>query len=426
MLAWLAAGSAAALDNSDIEKLMQDGNYAAAYELAEARVAEGSGEPDFDFLLGLAALESGHAGQAVFALERVLIAEPQNHRARLELGRAYFLQNDYPSARAEFSTVLAANPPENVRARITQFLDEIARREATQQTRTRAYAEVKTGADSNINSATSNTTVEVPGLGPVTLNETSRAQADNFLSYGFGVSVDHALSKTRGLFAAFRAEQRNNFSSDASDTRVLDFRGGAAFAHGQDKFRIPVQLQQFDVNDQAFRRLVSVNPEWTRSFGSADLGTLFLQLGRLSFPGQDTRNARLALLGGAWTHRVSKPNLTLTLGGYYGDERAERSAGNFNGRDYYGARFGAQWAMTPTHNLYASLALQKVKHDAPHPSFGQVRKDHLRQLTAGWRWQPARAWGLNTEVTYLDNRSNISLFAFDRTQLQLSARYDFY
>ncbi len=412
VLAWLAAGSAAALDNSDIEKLLQGGHYAEAYELAEARIAEGIGDPDFDFLLGFAAIEAGHANQAVFALGRVLIAEPRNHRARLELGRAYFMLADYLTAHTEFSTVLAANPPENVRVRITQFLDEIARREATQQTLIRAYAEAKTGADSNINSAPD--------------NETSPAQNDNFLSYGFGVSVDHALTKTRGLFAAFLAEQRNNFSSDAFDTRLLDFTGGAAFLRGQAQFRIPIQLQSLAINDKTSRRLVSVNPEWTRTFGSADLGTLFLQLGRMSFPDENTRNARLAVLGGAWTHRVSKPNLTLTLGGDYGVERAERSAGNFNGRDYYGARFGAQWAMTPTHSLYTSLALQEVKHDAPHPSFGQVRKDHLRHLAAGWRWQLARAWGLNTEVTYLDNRSNINDFKFDRTQLQLSARHDFY
>jgi predicted Zn-dependent protease len=61
----------------------------AAYaELAPQEVVR-AGEPRFDHLLGLAALDSGHVTQAILALERVLARQPGNQPARAELARAY-------------------------------------------------------------------------------------------------------------------------------------------------------------------------------------------------------------------------------------------------------------------------------------------------------------------------------------------------
>src|SRR5882724_1210156 len=61
-----------------------------AYDLLLPQEAARAGDPEFDYLLGVAALDSGELERAVFALERVLAVQPDNHVARAEIARAYY------------------------------------------------------------------------------------------------------------------------------------------------------------------------------------------------------------------------------------------------------------------------------------------------------------------------------------------------
>jgi Flp pilus assembly protein TadD len=58
--------------------LLEAGKPGEAYTLLAAQESARAGEPGFDFLLGLAALDIGQNTRAVFALERVLALEPNS------------------------------------------------------------------------------------------------------------------------------------------------------------------------------------------------------------------------------------------------------------------------------------------------------------------------------------------------------------
>ncbi len=70
--------------------LMGQNKAAAAFALLDPLEEDRSGDPEFDYLLGIAALDSGEFTRAIFALERVLAVEPGNDIARAEIARAYF------------------------------------------------------------------------------------------------------------------------------------------------------------------------------------------------------------------------------------------------------------------------------------------------------------------------------------------------
>lgn len=72
------------------QQLIDENNFEEAFQILFAEIEDRAGTPDYDLLLGIAAMDSGHPTQAVFAFERVLAIEPDNSRARLELARAYF------------------------------------------------------------------------------------------------------------------------------------------------------------------------------------------------------------------------------------------------------------------------------------------------------------------------------------------------
>ena len=71
-----------------LDDLIKRGQYEEAYALASANLDQYEGEPEFDFLLGLAAMDSGRPTEAVFALERIAYLYPDQQRVKLELARA--------------------------------------------------------------------------------------------------------------------------------------------------------------------------------------------------------------------------------------------------------------------------------------------------------------------------------------------------
>ena len=74
----------------EARRLIADGQAADAERLLAMHELEMAGQPLFDYLFGVAALDSGHPAAAVPAFERVLAGEPDSASARLEFGRALF------------------------------------------------------------------------------------------------------------------------------------------------------------------------------------------------------------------------------------------------------------------------------------------------------------------------------------------------
>ena len=85
-------------------------NPKAALELLLPLEGDRAGNLEYDYLLGLAALDAGDAQQAVFALERVLAVNPDYQQARAEIARAYVELGERENAKRELQNVLASNP----------------------------------------------------------------------------------------------------------------------------------------------------------------------------------------------------------------------------------------------------------------------------------------------------------------------------
>ena len=89
LLVIFSATASAAPDLEQALRLLGSGAADQAYEMLAAKEAEHAGDPNFDYLLGLAALDSGRPSRAVFALERVLAVDPGHARARRNSARLF-------------------------------------------------------------------------------------------------------------------------------------------------------------------------------------------------------------------------------------------------------------------------------------------------------------------------------------------------
>ncbi len=91
---------------SDLSQLLEQGESVKAYQLSLDNLDEMEGDPAFDFQYGVAAIDSGHLSEGIFALERVHMLEPRNSLATLELARGYYLIAQYERAQV-YSAVSA-------------------------------------------------------------------------------------------------------------------------------------------------------------------------------------------------------------------------------------------------------------------------------------------------------------------------------
>ena len=149
MFCLFSLNSAATADEllTQAQKLIDAGKARAAFVLLAPQEDARAGDPAFDTLLGIAAIDSGQHSRGVFALERALSVAPDNHRARAEIARAYLALGETDSAREELKTVREQDIPPEVMRNIDRYLDAVDRIDTATRTTVRGYLEGTLGHD---------------------------------------------------------------------------------------------------------------------------------------------------------------------------------------------------------------------------------------------------------------------------------------
>lgn len=408
-----------------LESLIEGGHYQQAYELALPQLGQRAGESGFDFMFGMAAIESGQPQEALFAFERVLAAQPWDHRARLELARAHFMLGNFDQARRLFETVLATHPPQRVRDNIQRFLDQLDSRNQQRDRQFSASAELSFGMDSNINSATEVESVALPIIGQVlTLSETSREIADEFYELAVNASYLKLLRKDSGLFAALSLSDHQNVSYNQFDIRATGATFGYIRKRGNDSLRLPLQWQMVEVARTRFRTSTGLGLEWSRSRPGAGQLALFGQWARQRHNDSEAlRDADLLLAGAAWSLEAAALRSRLSVSAYFASEQAVDNQYDYFSRSYPGLRLAVQWQLQPQHGLELALARQSSGYGAVHPLFGLQREDGYSQMSLAWRWSIDSHWSAGLTLSSSRNDSNIEIYSYDRTQHYFTLGY---
>lgn len=431
LVALAFAGTAYAADEETIAKASQSANskdYKTAYELLEPIESEHAGDPNFDMLFGVSAIDSGHVTRGVFALERVLAVQPDNKVARAHIARAYFQLGENETAKTEFQNTLAENPPEEISSAINRYMNAIDKALGLTTTFA-AYLEGSYGYDSNVNSATSNSTVTLsPALGGLILglSKSSQEQSDHFLGLSGGASFRQPLTKNLALVGAVNGTQRSNFNQDIFDTGSLDGSLGLRYKQNIDTYSIAYQDSTFYVDGDRFRHAYGVSGQWQRDINQTNQVSIYGQATRLVYPENSIRDANRYVIGGGWGHVFAGDKTpVLFLSGYVGKEDARDSDFDQFSNKLYGVRAGGQLTLTPKWVAYAGTGYEYRDYEDQDPFFGKTRRDDQYDVSLGLRFLPGHNWVIKPQLSYLKNESNLAINDFDRTVLSVSFRHDF-
>jgi tetratricopeptide (TPR) repeat protein len=425
LLFFWASGALADAVLDRAQQLLRDKQPAAAFELLLPLESQRAGETEYDYLLGIAALDAGDPQRAVFALERVLAVNPNYLQARAEIARAYFVLGERDSARQQFAAVRAENPPEAARRTIDQYLAALA----PQARPLRAYIELAAGRDSNVNAATGRSGIAIPALGGTIgqLNPLAVKQAANFLAVGGGVSVDYGFNDEWAGVGAVNAYGKFNHDASEFNTQQYDLSAGGRWRRDRMQVLGLVQGQNFRLDNANYRESRGGVLQGLYRLDESQELSAFAQYATLRYPDQSVRNSDRTIGGVAYSRALATWGAPIVYLSTYGGEDKQRDPSFPQvGNKPFGVRIGGQLTLSDQSLLFANASYEYRRYNGPEPLFLTTRVDNQYDFRIGLNFVPAAYWTISPQFAYTDNRSNIELYAYIRMLGFVSLRRDFW
>lgn len=415
---------AVAAPADEIKALLDKGDASGAYALAKQHPDQ-LGNPAFDFFFGVAAIDSGRAGEGVLALERYVINFPGNQQARLELARGYFVLGENQRAREEFSGVLQANPPPDVVANIDRYLDAIRSRESAYRTTAGAYVEFGIGHDSNINGGVSNASISLPNLGLVTLAPSGVRIDRSYAQLSAGANVVIPVSPGLAVFGSVSGDYKLHDANREFDQGNVGANGGLSYLLEKNLFRGTLSHGSLEVDYRRFRDVTSATGEWIHQYDELQAFGASLQVAALDYAGgNDVRDSRLYGIGGSYRRALIGPwRPLLTLNGSYSIEDNRRNRDDL-GRDIYALRAGISASPAPRWSIGGGLGAQFSRYEAQDALFSTTRSDRYLSVDTAVGYAITRNLSLRGELLLSENRSNIDLYRYRRDVFAIKIRYE--
>ncbi len=402
--------------------MISDGKPLDALDLLSPYEFEHAGEKEYDYLLGLSLLDSGQAGQSVFAFQRVLALDPNFAGARMELARAYFDMSEFTLSRAEFTTLQSLSPPANIQLAIEKYLSAIRNRTLRDKQGWSGYVQMGAGNDSNANSAPA-----VSNFLGFDLAEQSRETESSVISTVAGVSYDLPVNYFRTYYARSNLTHRSNNDATFSNSFSYDIAAGIrqSFESG-DNINVSMQLYSTDVDGSSNNKGYNLNGQYNLKFSPADQLGIFARLGNIDYVETfDIKDAAQTVTGVSWVHILglkSRPSLIITL--IAGQDDPELATSPY-GRDFSGIRFTAATALTHRLNIFTSIGSTSSSYEGQFFGIEDDREDDFSNFTLGMNWRFTKNWAFKALLNVSENTSNIDIFGYEKSELMLIARSDF-
>lgn len=410
----------------ELRVLLERGQAAAAYELG-LKAPERLGDPAFDLVFGIAAVNAGKPAAGVLALERFLLLNPGDEAARVELARGYFLLGDDLRAREEFELALSRNPPSGVARVIREHLDALRERERRGRATLSGHVEAGLGYDSNPRAGVDNPLITLPVVGEVTVAEQGVRVGDRVRQWGGGLRATLPVARRVTFFAAGQADVSRYPTQDDFDQALYAGSAGLQGPWRGGAWRVGASRAYQTLARAPYRHTQGVFADLGLPVSERDAASIGIQLGRNEFSGfnavRDSEFATAALgwrhaFAGAWRPQV-EAGLNLGRERNVNDDRQDLS------RDMFGARVGFLLPVAGDWALAASAIWQRSRYLEPDAVLATARDDRYLAGELALSWMVMRDFSLRAEVTEAKNDSNLALYEYRRRTTMLRGRYEF-
>jgi hypothetical protein len=375
-------------------------------------------------------------------LEALLAGNPSLHRARLELARVYYLQQDYASARREAQRVLDdPETPASVRTTLLAFLAQIDADEKRQAVRHQWAPSVYGGLmyDSNVNIGPSKDVIDIGPLAGAVVSPESRPQED--LAWVINPAISHVYNpgvriesgEHTGSFlwqTDLGAYYRGYLDETDFNLGVLTLRTGPAWVVPR-RWRAWVALQGDQVwfGGDSLALFSALNPGITWAVGANTEITVQGAVSNRHYweSAEDGRDGWETEGAIALTRYFNRRSVALQAGVGYSDFDADEDRFGYGAPEAHIGVIAEAW---PGGIVYGRVGYTNYDFDSTEPLFpGISRDDDEWRYAAGFEHRFTAGlledWALQGSWIYNDNESNVPIFEYDRHVVNLGLARSF-
>lgn len=416
--------------------LNKQNKFNQAYDLAIRMRGDWEGDEDFDFNFGLAAAQTRHFNEAIFAFERLIYIQPNNIRVHLELARCHYFLNNLTAAKAGFQQVASQNPSKELQSQINHFLNRIAEQQQQVEQSWVNTLGIAAGHDSNINAAADLESIDAtffyentPALkGVLTLNDDQKTKDSPYYQVRGKSFYLQPLSKRSSLDLSLSGAHKDNTLDDDYDLSSLSLQGGLRYVRGEYNYRIGAVARQYWLASDNLQNQLLANISWQWVFARNWKTTTELEIGRQNNHINNALNflqwqGKLAL-----KHRTNSFSQNLQLG--FGQDKANESKFEYQGRNYITLGYQATTPFTSKQQGYGLLNYRLNDHVGAyaddHVFFaGETREDKMAQVVLGWAYSFMPNTALRIQASHHINSSNLELYDYQRTLIETGLSISF-
>lgn len=419
---WLYLISPAYADDFLQEKqLLKQNEPLEAYRILATKADDRIGEPEYDFLLARTALAAGLPNEAIFAYERVLMANPNNQLARVELAVAYYQVNELERSRQLFAQAQGAKPPDTLKETIDTYLLYIEEKISSRKHKFKGVLSLNQGWDSNINSATNESEIFLsigtyrPSEGIDKETSDSYTEVINRLNYNYSFNINSEF------FSSVGYSSRNN-NHKPFDTQTADVKMGYSHTTGFGRVSVPLSYQTMWLDETQLREVASIATTLNRSWDGT-FTEYSLQYGAIRYPYQQPLDVDYVAASIALGSNDNKSVFNQQVAVFYGHETPTNSLYEFNAREYMGMQIRLPMRIANTHTITPAMVYQVAEYKQQHPFFIEKRTDHYFSAEVSWHWYFSRQWSLTSQLSHTESDSSVSLYTYKRNVVSSGVNY---
>jgi outer membrane protein len=410
-----------------------------AFKLLKAAEDSYAGSIDFDYLLGIAANDAQQPGQAILALERVLLAKPDFLQARAELARAYALAKETENAKREFEALTLQPIPADVRRTIARYLDALkgeptsnkdGAKTASDQNagghKFSASFETFLGRDSNVNFGTALDQWVLAGGLTVVPQDSSKPKKSWVYGANLGATWTIPISGDIDLTAGGQLGMRSQASAHTLDPVNAEVFAGVTKKLNKHTLSSGIQLQQLWLDGSPFRDALGVFAQWQSPAESRVQWGAYVQRHHFDYASQTVRNASRSTLGLTLAGLTGDKNSVVLIGSLYGGQEQSTQNADYLSFEFLGLRSAATKHFSPSFRASLVGSYEKRSFKAiDAPLFSALRVDNQVDFRAALEFDVTKDWQISPQVIATRNRSTLGPNDYKRTQALLFARYRF-
>ena len=434
------------------QDLIKSGKPGEAYALLQPLELDLAGNVRYDYLLGISALNSGNASQAVFALERVQASDPEYGEAGLWLAISYFSSGDMERAKRGFASVVSASPnPASVASakKYLRAIDQIENSIISKERNAVAAGvlgklEFGLGYDNNISNISSTNPSTTQLANTLSIPSSHLGGMESILNYGMElrshmtgdyvfVSVDEGFRKYPG--------------HGVMNSKTAILKAGVNLTNESGRVsRMELSRREFrqeghaegitDIDNDYNIGGLSGNTRFKLS--EHDYLGVLAQYNQLHFMKLSLEDTHQIMLGTNFMHVFQTSGRPVFYLGYTNvDDTAVQSKLSYNptyndgltdasriSRNYF---LYLQYSMDTDLDIFSAdyFNYRRDKSAYARDAVIAYGEDKTRYLSIGLDWRPWMNWTVIAEVANTNNDSNIAAYSYKKTESRVILRREF-